>query len=190
MTTNNVATGTTDYDLLGRASEEHQQEHGELENNDKRLDDEITRPSSISPVDRVQEDDVFVEENVTPFYMNSGRFGSIGGFVAAAMRVLFQEKTFKKRSIVWASTCPSTSVTITNFDIRRTHQTFLLFHNPVLFRLVFISSSRTHQKTAQDFLVHIYINISHVSHKTMRTYELCLKKRLKQPNHYLALAGE
>lgn len=71
-TTNNVSTGTTDYDLLSRASEEHRQEHGELENHEKRQDDEITRPSSISPVDRVQEDDVFIEENITPFYMNSG----------------------------------------------------------------------------------------------------------------------
>ena len=70
---NNVATGTTDYDLLSRPSDEH----GELENNDKRPDDEITRPSSISPIDRVQEDDVFVEENVTPFYMNSGRIRKI-----------------------------------------------------------------------------------------------------------------
>ena len=183
-----MATGTTDYDLLSRAADEH----GELENNDKRLDEEITRPSSISPVDRVQEDDVFVEENVTPFYMNSGRTESLGESVAPAMRVLFQEKTFKKRSIVWVSTCPSTSGTITNFDVQRTHQTFLLFHNPVLFRLVFISPSRTHQKKAQDFLVYIYIyiNIFHVSHKMMRTYELCFKKRLKQANHCLALPGE
>lgn len=37
-------------------------------------EDEIFHPSPRSPTDMAQEEDVLVEENVTPFYMNSGRW--------------------------------------------------------------------------------------------------------------------
>ncbi|CAF3346207.1 unnamed protein product [Rotaria sp. Silwood1] len=81
--TNNVATGT-DYELP--TTDEYQQEQNNIEHNEqieenlKHIEQEqedvgIRQASSISPIHINQnglEEDVLVEENVTPFYMNSG----------------------------------------------------------------------------------------------------------------------
>jgi len=83
--TTNVATGT-DYELSTKttaAVDEHQQEQNNVENNEKmeennnqkQHEEDIVQTLSTSPVhtdENIQEEDVLVEENVTPFYMNSG----------------------------------------------------------------------------------------------------------------------
>ncbi|CAF2712568.1 unnamed protein product [Rotaria sp. Silwood2] len=80
-TTNNVATDT-DYELP--TTDENQQEQNNNEHNEQieeniqhveQEDEEIIQGSSISPIhmdENGQEEDVLVEENITPFYMNSG----------------------------------------------------------------------------------------------------------------------
>lgn len=82
--TNNVGIGT-DYELSTTIKvEENQHEQNTVENNEKVEENNTTKeqeqpetvqPSLVSPVpidDNGQEDDVLIEENVTPFYMNSG----------------------------------------------------------------------------------------------------------------------
>jgi len=46
--------------------DEHEQE--QMVDHDQQEQQELVS----SPIDNVQEDDVLIEENVTPFYMNSG----------------------------------------------------------------------------------------------------------------------
>jgi hypothetical protein len=82
--TSSVATDT-DYELPPppTAVDEHQQEQNNVENNEKveenrhqqQQEEEIVQTSSPSPAhtdENIQEEDILVEENVTPFYMNSG----------------------------------------------------------------------------------------------------------------------
>jgi hypothetical protein len=83
--TTSVATDT-DYDLSTATTvDEHEQGQKNLENNEKveennnnkqqQQQQEIVQGSTISPVhkdEHIQEDDVLVEENITPFYMNTG----------------------------------------------------------------------------------------------------------------------
>ncbi|CAF1250101.1 unnamed protein product [Rotaria sordida] len=64
-TTHSVAIGT-DYETTIKTTAEHEPE--QINNKDQQEEKEIL-PTSI---ENMQDDDVFVEENVTPFYMNSG----------------------------------------------------------------------------------------------------------------------
>jgi hypothetical protein len=77
--TTNVAT-TTDYGLPTTA-DEHQQEQNTVQNNEKAEENnqeqqqqqgEIIQTSSVHIDENLPEEDVLVEENVTPFYMNTG----------------------------------------------------------------------------------------------------------------------
>jgi uncharacterized protein with von Willebrand factor type A (vWA) domain len=73
-----VDTGT-DYELPTTMDEHQQEELNEkIEENIERQEkeQEIIQSLSTSPAqinENVQDEDVLVEENVTPFYMNSGR---------------------------------------------------------------------------------------------------------------------
>jgi uncharacterized protein with von Willebrand factor type A (vWA) domain len=73
-----VDTGT-DYELPTTMDEHQQEELNEkIEENIERQEKEqdIIQSLSTSPAqinENVQDEDVLVEENVTPFYMNSGR---------------------------------------------------------------------------------------------------------------------
>ncbi len=83
--TTSVATGT-DYESppsTTAAVEEHQQEQINVENKEKKEEnhirqqhgEDIAQTLATSPAhtdENIQEEDVLVEENVTPFYMNSG----------------------------------------------------------------------------------------------------------------------
>jgi hypothetical protein len=84
--TTSIATGT-DYEVppsttTAAAVDEHQQEQNNVENNEKveetnnqQQEEKIIQAPSTSPDhidEHVQEDDILVEENVTPFYMNTG----------------------------------------------------------------------------------------------------------------------
>ena len=82
--TNNATTGT-DYELPTTiAANEHHQGPNDIEKldeNNKQVeekeDDETMQASSISTVhvdETGQDEDISIEENVVPFYMNSGRF--------------------------------------------------------------------------------------------------------------------
>ncbi|CAF2596706.1 unnamed protein product [Rotaria sp. Silwood2] len=64
-TTHSIAIGT-DYETTIKATDEHEQE----ESNDK--DEHEEKEIIPTSIENIQDDDVFVEENVTPFYMNSG----------------------------------------------------------------------------------------------------------------------
>ncbi|CAF1059020.1 unnamed protein product, partial [Adineta ricciae] len=66
--TNSVATGTTDYETIMKKADE-QEEDPLDENNTQQEHQEVVSTA----IDVGQEDDVLVEENVTPFYMNSGK---------------------------------------------------------------------------------------------------------------------
>jgi hypothetical protein len=81
-----VATGTDYESPLSTtiAMEEHRQEQANVENNEKieenhirqqKEEEDLVQTLSTSPAhtdENIQEEDVLVEENVTPFYMNSG----------------------------------------------------------------------------------------------------------------------
>lgn len=85
METNNVAVGT-DYDLPTKSVDEHSvhEEETPIETTEKieeeveqqlqpqQQEAEILPPVTRSSVEVVQEEDILVEENVTPFYINSG----------------------------------------------------------------------------------------------------------------------
>lgn len=66
-TTSSVGIGT-DYETITKITDENERE----QNDDKKQHEE--REAACTPIDNIQDDDVFVEENVTPFYMNSGIF--------------------------------------------------------------------------------------------------------------------
>ena len=64
-TTQSAAIGT-DYETTIKTTHEHEQEQC----NDK--DQQEEKEALPTSIDNIQDDDVFVEENVTPFYLNSG----------------------------------------------------------------------------------------------------------------------
>ena len=66
--TNSVATGTADYETIMKKADE--QEEDPLDDNNTQQEQQEVVSTAI---DVGQEDDVLVEENVTPFYMNSGK---------------------------------------------------------------------------------------------------------------------
>ncbi|CAF1006430.1 unnamed protein product [Rotaria sp. Silwood1] len=67
-TTHSVAVGT-DYETIIKTTDEHEQEQNNNNNNKDQQEEKEIIPTSL---ENIQDDDVFVEENVTPFYMNSG----------------------------------------------------------------------------------------------------------------------
>ena len=77
--TTSVSTGT-DYEVPITTDEDHQEEHHvenkeKLEENNQQKQGDVEQIIHTSPIhndENLQEEDILVEENVTPFYMNSG----------------------------------------------------------------------------------------------------------------------
>ena len=103
LSTNNVAIGT-DYDQPSKPLDdpfeeqinvEHQHHPHAIE------EEEIFHPPPQPSIEMAQDEDVLVEENVTPFYMNSGLLPMRGAMNIHSF--LIQAKIWRKRFIVWAS---------------------------------------------------------------------------------------